>query len=76
MQQIHTAGILHGDIRPENILLGAEGVTIIDFGHSKKCDNVRAKDKESASLRRLLDSVAVESQCSVDSIYGCTDVCQ
>ena len=36
---IHRAGILHGDIRRENILVSDLGVTIIDFSHSKHCDD-------------------------------------
>jgi serine/threonine protein kinase len=39
---------------PENILIGDSGITIIDFGHSKKCDNKRAKDEELTQLRDLL----------------------
>ena len=30
------------------------GVTIIDFGHSKQCDDEEAKNKELARLRYLL----------------------
>ena len=59
LESIHRAGIFHGDIRPENILLGDSGVTIIDFGHSIQSDNQRAKDKEFAWLRRLVTSCSV-----------------
>jgi serine/threonine-protein kinase RIO1 len=51
---MHRAGILHGDLRQENILIGDSGVTIIDFSHSIRCDNQRAKDQEIAQLRNLL----------------------
>jgi len=54
LQFIHRAGILHGDIRPENILLGDSGITIIDFGHSKHSGNKRIKDVEFAVLRVLM----------------------
>ncbi len=54
LQFIHRAGILHGDIRPENILIGDSGITIIDFGHSKQSDNKRVKYNEFAQLRRLM----------------------
>ena len=34
--RIHSLGILHGDIRPENILVGTDGdVWIIDFEFSR-----------------------------------------
>ena len=55
LESIHRAGILHGDIRSDNILIGDSGVTIIDFGHSKRSDNQKAKDNEIAELRDLLD---------------------
>jgi tRNA A-37 threonylcarbamoyl transferase component Bud32 len=54
LKSIHRAGILHGDIRQENILVSDAGVTIIDFGHSKLCDDKKAKDKELAQLHYLL----------------------
>jgi serine/threonine protein kinase len=55
LESIHRAGILHGDIRRENILIGDSGVTIIDFGHSKQChDDQGAKDEELACLRHFL----------------------
>ncbi|KAF8808131.1 hypothetical protein BYT27DRAFT_7211721 [Phlegmacium glaucopus] len=55
LESIHRAGILHGDIRRENILIGDLGITVIDFGLSKQCDDQRAKDKEIARLRYLLE---------------------
>ncbi|KAM6503004.1 hypothetical protein JOM56_002981 [Amanita muscaria] len=54
LESIHRAGILHGDIRQENILMGDLGVTIIDFGHSKQCNDQEAKDKELALFRYFL----------------------
>jgi len=54
LESIHRAGILHGDIRRENILIGDSGVTIIDFGHSKQCHDQGAKDEELACLRHFL----------------------
>jgi serine/threonine protein kinase len=51
LESIHCAGVLHGDISPENILICDSG---IDFGHSKKCDDKRAKDEELTQLRDLL----------------------
>jgi len=54
LESIHCGGILHGDIRPDNILISDSGITIIDFGDSKKCDNKRAKDEELTQLRDLL----------------------
>ncbi|KAF8623404.1 hypothetical protein AX15_006392 [Amanita polypyramis BW_CC] len=54
LKSIHGAGTLHGDIRRANILIGDLGITIIDFGHSKQCDDQEAKDKEMARLRYCL----------------------
>jgi serine/threonine protein kinase len=54
LESIHCAGILHADIRPENILISEFGITIIDFGYAKLCDDKRAKDKELARLRHVL----------------------
>jgi tRNA A-37 threonylcarbamoyl transferase component Bud32 len=51
LTSIHRAGILHGDIRRENILTSELGVTIIDFSHSTQCDDQRAMHKKYAQLR-------------------------
>jgi Protein kinase domain len=54
LASIHRAGILHGDIRRENILVSSSGVTIIDFSHSERCDSQEAMDKERARFRFFL----------------------
>ena len=54
LESIHNAGILHGDIRCGNILIGDFGITIIDFSHSEHSDNRKDKEKELSQLRHFL----------------------
>jgi serine/threonine-protein kinase len=32
LEAVHAAGIVHRDLQPDNVLLGAQGVRLIDFG--------------------------------------------
>jgi tRNA A-37 threonylcarbamoyl transferase component Bud32 len=57
LKSIHRAGILHGDIRQANIVIGDLGVAIIDFGHSEGSDDQGAKDRELVQLHHCLRSV-------------------
>ena len=54
LESIHNAGILHGDIRRGNVLIGDFGITIIDFSHSEHSDNRKDKEKELSQLRDIL----------------------
>ncbi len=36
--QIHEAGIVHRDLKPANVVLGAEGLRVIDFGIARAAD--------------------------------------
>ena len=54
LASIHDAGLLHGDIRKENIVASDAGVTLIDFSHSTQCGDQRAKDQEYNLFRYLL----------------------
>jgi serine/threonine protein kinase len=54
LHAIHDAGILHGDIRPANILVSSYVITIIDFGHSFRSNDKMAKKKEHKLLCYLL----------------------
>lgn len=62
LESIHHAGIIHNDIRPENILISDSGVTIIDFGHAKLCNSEKAKDTEREIFRSILEGSAGEDQ--------------
>jgi RIO-like serine/threonine protein kinase len=55
LKSIHCAGVLHGDIREHNLLVGNAEVTIIDFDQSTRCDDQEAMDRETAELRYILD---------------------
>ena len=55
LESIHCIDILHGDIRPDNILVSESGITIIDFGHSHQCKNQVAKRREYQRFCTLLE---------------------
>lgn len=40
LQEIHAAGIIHRDLKPSNVLLGSNGVKVVDFGISTIVDEV------------------------------------
>jgi tRNA A-37 threonylcarbamoyl transferase component Bud32 len=55
LKRIHKAGVLHGDIRYENLCLKNSGETfIIDFTHGKKNPSMKAKEWELNRMRTLL----------------------
>jgi len=54
LESIHRINILHDDIRPENVLVSESGITIIDFGHSRQCNNQVTKHKEYQRFCTLL----------------------
>jgi len=61
LQTIHKAGILHGDISSANLLLGPQGLTIVDFSHSSICNSHQTKEAEYKTLQRLLDLEVVHN---------------
>ncbi|CAG8474622.1 3967_t:CDS:2 [Paraglomus brasilianum] len=59
LQKLHSKGVMHGDIRLENIMVkrkndGSTCVWWIDFGWSKMTDNVKDLNKELTNLKYLL----------------------
>lgn len=41
LDELHSKGIAHRDIKPENILVGRDGIKLIDYGLA--CDSIEAK---------------------------------
>ena len=55
MTEIHSAGIRHYDIRPENLMMDDKGrTTIIDFDLAKVGAGKRSREREFAHLCSLL----------------------
>jgi serine/threonine protein kinase len=58
LRGIHEAGVLHCDLRPQNLLLGEFGeATIIDLDRSYSHPSEKKKKNEYAQLARILDSL-------------------
>jgi serine/threonine protein kinase len=56
LQEIHNAGILHGDLRLQNLLLDKSGRgTIIDFDQARKETNSAMMERECVQLRQILE---------------------
>jgi len=55
LEEIHKAGVLHGDLRHENLLVDELGRTaIIDFDQSEKTSSAEAMEWEMEELANLL----------------------
>jgi serine/threonine protein kinase len=55
LANIHAAGFLHGDIRPENILVGEQGLTLIDFAYATRTNDHDDMRNEHEELSRIID---------------------
>lgn len=51
LEELHQQGIAHRDVKPENVLVGGQGVVLTDFGSS--CDLRSGEDKEVLSLSAM-----------------------
>jgi len=58
LQSIHDAGVLHGDIRPENMLIGPENkLFIIDFDRARFTEDIARVEGELQMERRSLRDI-------------------
>jgi eukaryotic-like serine/threonine-protein kinase len=49
----HTQGLVHGDVRPENVLLGPEGARLADFGVARALGAARPATDAAGDIRCL-----------------------
>ncbi|XP_015918975.1 uncharacterized protein [Parasteatoda tepidariorum] len=57
LEKIHQLGVLHGDIREENVLMhkcNDKQAYIIDFGFATECNSFKAFAKEKQELKNIL----------------------
>lgn len=54
LRSTHKAGILHGTIREDHVLIGDPGVAFIDFADSEHCKSRKSRKEERKELRGLL----------------------
>lgn len=65
----HAQGVLHRDVKPENIRLGHHGETILlDWGLAKRLSDVQAPDDGASSAE--LDGVTDAAKSKAGSLYG------
>ena len=68
LSQLHARGIIHGDLKPENIIVGPAGrATLVDFGFSCKAGS------PATSIRGTRDYMAPE-QVNMGHLSGKTDI--
>ncbi|QJC22471.1 serine/threonine-protein kinase [Arcanobacterium buesumense] len=41
LRSVHQVGVLHRDIKPSNVMIGPQGIVLIDFGISQAIDSTR-----------------------------------
>ncbi|MCT9931183.1 protein kinase [Planotetraspora sp. A-T 1434] len=70
---IHTAGLLHRDLKPHNIIMGAEGPMIIDFGLAVLAERRHAMT-ETGVLVGTLVCMSPEQASGVRELTAATDV--
>lgn len=72
LQAIHNAHVVHADIKPQNVLIGADGnAKLVDFGTSRRIEDVLVWTQRQGTEAYWAPEVAFDSQRSfVSDIYS------
>lgn len=67
LAKMHNANVVHGDFTPANIVVGTEGISIIDFGLSDISDSIEDKAIDLFLMKR---SVSKKHYGSMEKVYA------
>lgn len=58
LDRLHSLGFVHGDVRPQNIVVSTAGPVLVDFGRCRLASEEERADEREA-LEELLDMASV-----------------
>lgn len=74
LEAVHSVGLLHRDLKPQNIMLGAEGPMIIDFGLGAFVDSSQDSLTGAGGIVGTVRCMPPEQASGVDEVTSAADV--
>jgi serine/threonine protein kinase len=71
LQYVHEQNIIHRDVKPRNLILGEDGVVLVDFGIARELDALAAGTRAAGTPMYMAPEVLVGEPASPRSdVYG------